>query len=93
MPQAVCHCFSVKFVMLYQMVCYIFLTALQSQTLLLIGDIFSRANQDHPNPPNTWFQKATQRAKLLIPCERALQTGLKNSVRLFVAFCLTYLIV
>ena len=53
---------------------------------IISGCKFSTANQ---NPSNKWFLIATQRTKLSSPSERALKTELKNSVRLFVAFCLT----
>ena len=69
------------------MVWSVFLTVLHLKTLLLIGCEFSTANQ---NPSNKWFLIATQRAKRSTPSERALKTDLKNSARLFTAFCLTY---
>ena len=58
--------------------------------LLLIGRKLPTANQD---PPKEWFQSAAQRAKRSTPSERAMKNELKNEVRLFVAFCLTYFIV
>ena len=58
--------------------------------LLLIGGKLSTANQD---PPKEWFKSETQRAKRSSPSERAMKTELKSDVRLFVAFCLTYVCV
>ena len=58
------------------------------KTLPLIGFEFSTANQE---PTNKCFLMATPREKLSTLSERALKTKLKTGVRLFVAFCLTYL--
>ena len=87
MPQTILHCFTVQFVMLFQMVCSIFLTVLHPKTLLLIGCKISTANQI---PTNEWFLMATQRANRSTPSKRGLiNTELKTGVILFVAFCLT----
>ena len=82
-PQTIRHQFSVQLSLLFQMVCCILLTVLPSKTLLLAGGRLSTANQD---PPKQWFQSAKQS----IPFKGALKTVHKNSVRLFVAFCLAY---
>ena len=90
MPQTIWHRFSGQLLMLFKMVCSVLLTVLHLKTLLLISCEISTANQ---NLTNKGFLMPTQRAKLSTPSERALNTGLKNGVRLFVAFCLTYSIV
>ena len=76
------HCFSSHLLMLFQMMCSVWLTVLHLKNLLLIRCEFSTANQI-----NVFM--ATQRANLSTPSQRALKTEPKTSVRLFVAFCLT----
>ena len=67
------HCFSSNLLMLFQMMCSVWLTVLHLKTLLLIGCEFSTANQE---PTNKWFLMATQREKRSTPSERALKTGI-----------------
>ena len=88
MSQTIWLCFSGQLLMLFQMVCSVWLTVLHLKTLLLIGCEISTTNQ---NPINKWFLMLTQRAKLSTPSEIALKTELKTGVRLFVAFRLTCL--
>ena len=85
MPQTFRYQFSAQFLMLFQMVCYVLLSVLPIKTIYLKdSDWLLRFN----NQSTEGSCAATQWAKLNRPSERGLKPDLKNSARLFVAFCL-----
>ena len=90
MPQSICHQFSVQFLMLYQIVCFVLLSVLPIKTNYLSDADWLLK---YPTNHQKGYEKVTQTTKQSTPPERALKTKLETRVRLFVLFCLTHFFV
>ena len=92
MLQTTKHCFTTKFLMLFQMVCSVLLSVLHFKTILLVDPDWL-LKVFHQSAVGVLKGNTASKMEHSTPSERAMKTELKSDVRLFVAFCLTYFIV